>query len=193
MCIRKTTPNHELLLFEQLKLYERRLVYTIAGTFYTFTEISRLMKYTTEILIKKTIEEVIRKMDSAENMKHWQEGLVSAEHISGIPGEFGAKMKLNYGFEKREMEVIETITKQNFPKEFHATYNTKGVRNTQQNYFESTPKGHTKWVCKNEFEPTNFRMNTMLFLMPKAFKKQTKTYMTNFKNFVEQGISVANA
>jgi len=25
-CIRKTTPNHELLLFEQLKLYERRIV-----------------------------------------------------------------------------------------------------------------------------------------------------------------------
>ncbi|WP_426430823.1 SRPBCC family protein [Winogradskyella sp. HB-48] len=151
------------------------------------------MKYTTEIIIEKPLHEVAKKMDSAENMKHWQEGLVSAEHISGTPGEFGAKMKLNYDFGKRNMELIETITKQDFPNEFHATYTTKGVRNIQQNYFESTPKGHTKWISKNEFQPTNFMMNAMLFLMPGAFKKQTKKYMTNFKNFAEKGTSVSNA
>ena len=151
------------------------------------------MKYTTEIIIEKPLEYVINKMDSTDNMKHWQEGLVSAEHISGTPGEFGAKMKLNYDFGKRKMELIETITKQNFPSEFHATYTTKGMRNIQQNYFESIEKNHTRWICKNEFQPTNFVMNAMLFLMPRAFKKQTKTYMTNFKNFVENGTSVANA
>lgn len=151
------------------------------------------MKYTTEIIIEKPLHEVAKKMDSAENMKHWHEGLVSAEHISGTPGEFGAKMKLNYDFGKRNMELIETITKQDFPNEFHATYTTKGVRNIQQNYFESTPEGHTKWISKNEFQPTNFMMNAMLFLMPGAFKKQTKKYMTNFKNFAEKGTSVSNA
>ncbi|MBV7268653.1 SRPBCC family protein [Winogradskyella luteola] len=151
------------------------------------------MKYTTEIIIEKPLEYVINKMDSTDNMKHWQEGLVSAEHISGTPGEFGAKMKLNYDFGKRKMELIETITKQNFPSEFHATYTTKGMRNIQQNYFESIEENHTRWICKNEFQPTNFVMNAMLFLMPRAFKKQTKTYMKNFKNFVENGTSTANA
>ncbi|MFC0605562.1 SRPBCC family protein [Winogradskyella pulchriflava] len=151
------------------------------------------MKYTTEIIIEKPLEEVIKKMDSVDNMKHWQEGLASTEHISGTPGEFGAKMKLNYDFGKRKMELIETITKQNFPNEFHATYTTKGVRNIQQNYFEQIADNQTKWICKNEFEPTNFMMNAMLFLMPSAFKKQTKKYMTNFKNFVENGTSVYNA
>lgn len=152
-----------------------------------------LMQYTTEILIKKTIDEVIRKMDTVDNMKFWHIGLFSTEHISGIPREFGAKMKLNYDFGNRKMELIETITKQDFPNEFHATYNTNGLRNIQRNYFDSTPKGYTKWVCKNEFEPTTFKMNAMLFLMPRAFKKQTKKYMKNFKYFVENGISVANA
>lgn len=151
------------------------------------------MKYTTEILIDKPLQEVISKMNSTENMKHWQEGLASTEHISGIPGEFGAKMKLNYDFGKRKMELIETITKQNFPDEFHATYTTVGVRNIQQNYFETAGENKTKWVCKNEFQPTNFVMNVMLFLMPRSFKKQTKKYMTNFKNFAEHGTSVANA
>ncbi|MDY2587138.1 SRPBCC family protein [Winogradskyella aquimaris] len=151
------------------------------------------MKYTTEILIEKPLEEVAKKMNSVENMKHWQEGLVSSEHISGTPGTFGAKMKLKYDFGNRKMELMETITMQDFPNEFHATYTTKGVRNIQQNYFNSTPEGFTKWTCVNKFEPTNFMMNAMLFLMPNAFKKQTKKFMTNFKNFAEKGISVANA
>ena len=54
------------------------------------------MKYTTEIIVEVPIETFIKKFDSAENMKHWQRGLVSAEHVSGDPGQLGAKMKLNY-------------------------------------------------------------------------------------------------
>lgn len=151
------------------------------------------MKYTTEIIINKPLEIVANKMNSTDNMLHWQEGLVNTEHLSGTPGEFGAKMKLNYDFGNRKMELIETITKSNFPDEFHATYTTKGIRNIQQNYFKSIDAEKTKWISKNEFQPTTFAMHAMLFLMPRAFKKQTKTFMTNFKGFVEQGKSVKNA
>ncbi|WP_178988765.1 SRPBCC family protein [Winogradskyella schleiferi] len=147
------------------------------------------MQYNTEILIEKPISEVIKKMNSASNLKHWQEGLVSTAHISGIPNELGAKMRLNYEFGNRKMEIIETVTKQNFPTEFHATYTTKGMRNIQKNYYKSE-NGFTNWTSINEFQPTNFMMSMMLFFMPGAFKKQTKAYMTNFKNFVEKGISV---
>ena len=151
------------------------------------------MKYTTEIIIHKSLAEVIHKMNSTENMLHWQEGLVSTEHLSGTPGEFGAKMKLNYDFGNRKMALIETITKSNFPNEFHATYNTKGIHNIQQNFFESITEEETKWISKNEFQPTTFAMHAMLFFMPRAFKKQTKKFMNNFKYFVEKGKSVANA
>lgn len=149
------------------------------------------MRYTTEILIEMPISEVIRKLNSTENLKHWQEGLVSTAHISGIPNELGAKMKMSYNFGKRKMEIIETVVKQDFPNEFHATYTTKGMRNIQENYFETTANGHTKWKSVNEFQPTNLKMSLMLFLMPSAFKKQTKSYMKNFKNYVEAGISVS--
>ncbi|MFK7833994.1 MAG: SRPBCC family protein [Winogradskyella sp.] len=148
------------------------------------------MKYTTEILIKKNISEVIKKLNSTSNWKHWQEGLVSTAHISGVPNQLGAKMKLKYRFGNRVMEVLETLTKQDFPKEFHATYTTEGIRNIQENYYEATDEGFTKWISVNEFEPTNFKMSMMLFFMPGAFKKQTRTYMTNFKNFVEKGTSI---
>ena len=99
-------------------------------------------------------------------------------------------MKLSYSFGKRKMEIIETVTKQNFPYEYHASYTSKGVRNIQENYFKVTEENYTYWISKNEFQPTSFKMSAMLFFMPRAFKKQTKTYLTNFKNFVENGISV---
>jgi len=150
------------------------------------------MKYNVELTIDLPRDEVIKKMDNVDNMKHWQRGLVSAEHLSGSPGEVGAKMLLNYKFGKREMQLTETITKQNFPDEFHANYETKGMNNIQKNFFESTPDGKTKWISNCEFIPTNFMMRVMTTLMPGAFKKQSKKYMEDFKNFAEKGESVAN-
>lgn len=151
------------------------------------------MKYTVDVIIEVPREDVIKKMDNVDNMKHWQNGLVSAEHISGTPGEIGAKMKLSYTFGKRNMALIETITKNNFPEEFHATYKAKGMHSIQENFFENTPEGYTKWISRCEFEPSGFMMRMMLFLMPGAFKKQSKKYMIDFKNFAEKGISVADA
>lgn len=151
------------------------------------------MQYTTKVLIEKPLQEVIRKLNSFENMKHWQDGLVSTEHISGTPGKFGSKLKLCYDYGSRKIELIETITKHNLPTELHATYSTKGMRNIQENYFETSEDGFTYWISKNEFQPTSFSMNAMLFFMPTAFKKQTKTSMINFKRFVESGISLKSA
>ena len=150
------------------------------------------MKYSIDITIALPRDEVIKKMDNADNMKHWQKGLVSYEHISGTPGEIGAKMQLNYKMGKREFNLIETITKNNFPEEFHSTYSAKGMHNVQEIFFEATSEGHTKWVSKCEFIPSGFMMRSMCFLMPSTFKKQSKKYMVDFKNFAEQGTSVAD-
>ena len=150
------------------------------------------MKYTIETIINLSRAETIRKLDNVENIKHWQRGLVSAEHISGTPGEVGAKMKLSYKFGKREMELMETITKRNFPHEFHATYDTKGMHNIQENYFEAVGMDQTKWTSKSEFIASSFMLRMMMFLMPGAFKKQSKIYMEDFKNFAEKGTSVAS-
>ena len=151
------------------------------------------MKYSLEIIVNIPLEEFIRKFDNVENMKHWQRGLISAEHISGTPGEFGAKMKLTYKFGNRKMELIETITKRNLPHEFHGTYTANGVNNIQENYFEETNDGYTKWVSKSEFIPLSFMMKLMTLLMPRTFKKQSLTYMKDFKSFAEKGTSVAHA
>lgn len=150
------------------------------------------MKYTIETIIELPRDKVIKKLDNTDNLKHWQEGLVSTEHISGTPGQVGAKMKLVFKMGKRHMELIENITKREFPNEFHGTYTTKGMHNVQENYFEELPNGHTKWVSKSEFIPTSFVLRIMTLIMPSTFKKQSKKYMDAFKNFAEKGISVNN-
>lgn len=148
------------------------------------------MKYTIEVIIDLPRKEVLNKLDSVENIKHWQRGLESVEHLSGTPGEVGAKMKLHYKFGKRKMEMTETITKREFPTEFHAVYEADGMKSIQENYFEETPEGKTKWRSVSEFIATGFIMKLMVFLMPGAFKKQSKKYLDDFKNFAEKGISV---
>ncbi|TDQ30869.1 SRPBCC family protein [Zeaxanthinibacter enoshimensis] len=148
------------------------------------------MKYTTEIVIDLPREEVIRKLDNAENMKHWQKGLVSYKVLSGEPGMEGSKMEMHYKMGKRELVLIETILTRDFPEAFHATYDTKGVHNLQKNFFEETGENQTRWISATKFEFSGFFMKMMAFLMPGAFKKQSLQYMKDFKAFAEEGRSV---
>ncbi len=150
------------------------------------------MKYKIETIIDLPRKEVINKLDSVDNLKHWQRGLVGVEHLSGTPGETGAKMKLLYEFGKKKMEMTETITKRELPEAFHATYDADGMMSIQENYFEETPGGQTRWISDSEFIPTGLMMKLMVFLMPGAFKRQSRKYMEDFKNFAEQGISVTD-
>ena len=90
------------------------------------------MKYSTEIIIDQPREKVIKKLDSVENLKHWQRGLLKAEPLSGELGAEGSKMELHYKMGKRELVMIETILKRELPNKFHATYDTKGVHNIQK-------------------------------------------------------------
>ncbi len=151
------------------------------------------MKYSSEVIIDMPLKEFINKFDNMENMRHWQRDLVSVEHLSGEPGMVGSKMKLVFANGKRIMEVIETVTHRRLPREFHGIYSTTGIDNFQEHYFAETKRGSTKWMMTSEFFPLNFKMNAMLWLMPKTFKKHTLRYMRDFKNFAEKGISVANA
>ncbi len=142
------------------------------------------MKYSLEIEINKPRNTVIELLDNPDNMKHWQPGLVSYEFMEGEPGKVGAKMKLKYKMGKREMEMVETITKNNFPSEFDASYETKGVFNVQENKFIELDENRTKWVSDSEFRFSGF-MSIMSLFMKSTFKKQSFKYLQSFKDFVE--------
>ncbi|MEM7164691.1 MAG: SRPBCC family protein [Planctomycetota bacterium] len=147
------------------------------------------MKYKVEIDIDLPRDRVIELFDSTENLYKWQDGLQSFEHISGDPGQAGAKSKLVFKMGKRNMELVETITKRELPDEFNGTYDTKGVFNVVNNRFTETAPGKTRWESENEFQFQGF-MKVIGFVMKGAFPKQSLKYMKDFKAFAEDGKDV---
>ncbi|HNR17396.1 MAG TPA: SRPBCC family protein [Chitinophagaceae bacterium] len=143
------------------------------------------MKYTNEVEINQPLSKVIELFDNPANMPQWQPGFISMEPISGTPGQPGAKSKLKYKMGKRDIEMIETITARNLPKEFHGTYEAKGVYNVQKNFFIETASGKTKWVSESEFKFSGM-MKLIGWLMPGTFKRQSQKYLDLFKAFAEK-------
>ena len=142
------------------------------------------MKYTVSIDINHPIDRVIELFDNEENMFDWMEGLESFERLSGEPGEPGAKSKLRFKTKKREIEMVETIEEKNLPLSYKMTYEAKGVLNRINNRFESIDKNTTRYSTDQEFEFKG-ALKLMAFLMPGAFKKQSKKYLNDFKQFAE--------
>lgn len=147
------------------------------------------MKYTNEIIINLRVEKVIELFDNPENLKKWMTGLVSFDHISGTPGQPGAKSKLKFRHGNREREMIETITVRNLPFEFSGTYEMTGVWNMQKNFFTEMPGGKsTKWTSETEFRFSSFMMKLLAFIGPGMFRKQSYKFMENFKAFAESAV-----
>lgn len=142
------------------------------------------MKYTVSIEILKSVDEVVRLFDNAENLNKWMHGLQSFEHLSGEQGQPGAQSRLKFKEGKREIEMVETIKVRNLPEEFSATYEAKGVVNYSINRFRSIEEGKTEYISEQEFVLKG-ALKLMGIFMPGAFKKQTLKYMQAFKAFAE--------
>ncbi|HNO23164.1 MAG TPA: SRPBCC family protein [Leptospiraceae bacterium] len=76
------------------------------------------MKYSVEIEINLPIARVIELFDNPDNLQKWQPGLLSFEHLSGTPGQPGAKSRLTFRMGRGKMIMTETVTVRNLPDEF---------------------------------------------------------------------------
>lgn len=148
------------------------------------------VNYTCEVTIAQTVARVIELFDNPDNMRHWQPGFVSFEPVSRIQGQVGAKARLKYKMGRREVEMIETITERRLPERFAGAYEADGVYNVVANRFEAVSPTSTRWVLETEFRFSGF-MKIIGWLMPGAFKKETRQFMEHFKAFAEQSTSVA--
>ena len=142
------------------------------------------MKFANEIKIKLPVNKVVELFDNPDNLKLWMKGLKSFEHISGTPGQPGAKSRLVFEMGKRKMEMIETVTVRNLPHEFSGTYETNGVVNLVKNKFIAESDQVTHYISEQEFQFSGF-MKIIAFLMSGTFKKQSMKYLEDFKSFAE--------
>ncbi len=141
------------------------------------------MKYTCEITINRPRDEVVALFDDPDNIPKWQEGFKSMEHISGEYGEAGAKSRLTYDMNGREVVLTETLVKRDLPEEVSMIFETDGVYNAMTNKFFDE-NGKTRWHSDVEFKFSGF-MAIMGFFMPFMFKRQSKKNMQAFKDFAE--------
>lgn len=129
---------------------------------------------------------VIELFDNPDNMKHWQDGFESFEHVAGNPGEPGAQSIVRYNMKGRKFELLETVIKRELPKQFHGTYEGHWGKNSMNNYFEELSPERTRWRAELEYTEVNsLMMKLMGFFMPGMFKRQTQKWLDQFKAFAE--------
>jgi hypothetical protein len=113
------------------------------------------MKFVCSVDIDRPLDEVVEFFDNVENLEKWQDGFVSAEHLSGTAGEVGARSRVIYRIGKRQIELIETITVKNLPDEFAGTYEADAMTNTMTNRFSSIDENRARWEAEIEYTQFN--------------------------------------
>jgi len=142
------------------------------------------LRYEVDIVINKSIEEVIDLFQNRENDYKWMEGLKVQEVIEGQPNEEGSKTRLEFDLKGKDFKMIETLVKKNLPDEYVTHYEAPNVDNTVISSFTAVSPNQTRYVTDNEFVFSGL-MKLMSPLMKGAFKKQSQKYLVNFKTFIE--------
>ena len=142
------------------------------------------IKYTEEIEINTNIDTVIALFDNPYNMQEYMDGIESYKIVEGNIREVGAKAEMTVLMGEKKIIMIEEIITNNLPKEKKVTYTADAVYNIVTNKFIKVSENKTKFINEQEFEFKGF-MKIIGFFMPSAFKKQSRVYLKDFKEFAE--------
>ena len=145
------------------------------------------MKFSGSKDINKSRKKVVEYFKNPDYLKEYQDGFVRKELISGIAGENGAISKMYYKYGKREMELTETITNNNLPDVFEASYHHKHMDNTMKCTFTEINETKTRYDYEYEYTRINWFMPKLIaILFPGMYRKQGEKWMNQFKEFVER-------
>ena len=145
------------------------------------------MKFTCSVTINKPRKTVVDLFENPDFLGEYQEGFIKKVLISGDVGKENTVSKMYYKMGKGEMELTETILKNDLLDIFLAQYHHKHTDNTMQSSFIVLDENTTQYDA--EIHYTAFRgfvVKVMSFLFPSFFKKQVQKWLTNFKVFVEK-------
>lgn len=142
------------------------------------------MKYTCEITIDLPRERVVEIFDDSEKLPKWMPGLKRFEHLSGDPGQPGAKSRLVFEQRGGTREMIETVTRRDLPGVFAGTYETGSAWNQMANRLSDDGPNRTRWAAENDFRFSGFMKFAGVLLRP-LFPRQTMKFMRAFKEFAE--------
>jgi uncharacterized protein YndB with AHSA1/START domain len=144
------------------------------------------LRFTTEVVLERSIGEVWRAFDSPANLKRWQPTLESFEPVSGTPGQPGAVSRLTYQEGKRTVVLTETVSERREPGYFAGAYDSGMALNRIANHFVAVDAGRTQWRMECEFVFRGFwRLLAPLFR--RAIEQRTREDIERFKQCLESG------
>lgn len=159
-------------------------IISVAGLIIYIFLIAGNLKYSEEIEINTNIDSVIALFDNPYNMQKYMDGIESYKIVEGNIREVGAKAEMTVLMGEKKITMIEEIITNNLPEQKKVTYRADAVYNIVTNKFIKVSENKTKFINEQEFEFKGF-MKIIGFFMPSAFKKQSRGYLKDFKEFAE--------
>ncbi|WP_106795158.1 SRPBCC family protein [Aquimarina sp. Aq78] len=145
------------------------------------------MKHKGYIEIDQSLDKVAELFANPDNLKEYQDGFIKKELISGEKGKVGTVSKMFYKHGKHDMELIETITKNELPHSFEASYHHKHMDNTMKCNFIALSENKTKYEFEYEYTRINWIMpKLMAILFPSMYRKPAEKWLRQFKEFAER-------
>lgn len=145
------------------------------------------MKHSGSIEINQSLKKVTELFADPNNLKEYQDGFIKKELISGKEGEVGAVSKMFYKHGNHEMELEETITKNDLPNTFEASYHHKHMDNTMKCNFTALDENITKYEFEYEYTRIDWIMpRLMSILFPGMYTKPAEKWLRQFKEFAEK-------
>ena len=145
------------------------------------------MKFSGALNIEKPQAQVAEFFADPKYLGEYQDGFQKKELVSGEAGQEGAVSKLFYKYGKHDMELKETVTKNDLPRSFEAFYEHKHMDNTMKVSFIPIDENNTRYEYEFEYTRMNWVMpKLMAILFPGMYRKQGEKWMWQFKEFVER-------
>ncbi len=139
------------------------------------------------IEIEQSRAKVVEIFANPNNLKEYQDGFIKKELQSGKEGEVGAISKMFYKNGRHNIELTETITKNELPDSFEASYHHKHMDNTMKCNFVAINENRTRYEYEYEYTRINWVMpKLMAILFPGMYRKPAEKWLRQFKEFVEK-------
>jgi uncharacterized membrane protein len=144
------------------------------------------MKFELSIEIDQPPSVVYDFMMDPENLHLWLTNFVRMEHLSGEPGEPGAKAKHVYDERGRHVEMVETIISNVENQEMIADYESEYFDMRVSNYLEPKDDHKTLLSIVTEMEMKSFVMKLVGRLFKGQSEKRLAADMERLKDAIEE-------
>ena len=148
------------------------------------------MEYTLRLEIERPLAAIAELFGDPENFVFWHPGFLERELIDPKGERSGSRSRLRYLHNRKEIELIETIERDDLPGEYTVTYEGPGMVMRVANYFRELGPDRTEWVTVSRAHASGIVMRIIRVFMPGCFRLQTLKFMENFKTFAEDGSDI---